>query len=176
MSAGPLGTRPCRPPIVCSMATGDTRDWSFVLLRPCPECGFDSRSCPKEAVAALLRENADAWRELLLAGAIGPGRPGEESWSSLEYACHVRDVIRRIEGRIDLMLNHDDPVFAVWDQDAAAVDGHYEDQDPAVVVSELESDAHALADRLGALAPEAWGRPGRRGTEHLSPSPASPPT
>ena len=33
----------------------DAKDWTWVLDRPCPECGFDARAFPREEVGAMLR-------------------------------------------------------------------------------------------------------------------------
>jgi hypothetical protein len=140
----------------------DTKDWTWVLERPCPECGFDASTCEASAVPGLARGNAAAWQELLRAGAIRPGRPDPSSWSSLEYACHVRDVYGRYGQRIGLMLTEDDPLFANWDQDATATAEHYDGQDAVAVVASLGTAADTLAGQLTALSSDQWQRPGRR--------------
>ena len=71
--------------------TPDTKDWTWVLQRRCPECGFDSREFPRTQVGAMLRSNAASWREVLSAPDVRQ-RPRPDVWSPLEYACHVRDV------------------------------------------------------------------------------------
>jgi hypothetical protein len=43
----------------------DTKDWTWVLQRPCPACDFDSRSFPREQIPSMLRDTAGQWRELL---------------------------------------------------------------------------------------------------------------
>ena len=144
------------------MIVSDDKDWTWVLDRCCPDCGFDASVCAKEAVPALTRENAGAWRLLLVQGGVRAGRPSASTWSSLEYACHVRDVFRRYDQRIALMQIEDDPLFPNWDQDASAIDDHYEAQDPTAVVEELCSSADLLAERLGKISGEEWNRPGRR--------------
>jgi hypothetical protein len=51
--------------ITAGMAiTPDTKDWTFVLERTCPECGFDVQTFPREQVASMIRENAETvgWR------------------------------------------------------------------------------------------------------------------
>ena len=144
------------------MIIPDTKDWTWVLERACPECGFDASTCEVTAVPALIRDNAAAWRSLLDEGRIKAGRGDETSWSSLEYACHVRDVYRRYRERVRLMLDQDDPLFANWDQDQSAVADRYDEQDPAQVVDDLEAAAEALAAELEAVAGAAWDRPGRR--------------
>ena len=140
----------------------DDKSWTWVLERPCPECGFDASTTAAESVAALTRHNAQDWRALLAAGSIHAGRPRDDTWSSLEYACHVRDVFVRYDQRIRLMEDEDDPLFPNWDQDASAVDDHYDEQDAVRVVEELSDAAEALARRLDAISGDVWARPGRR--------------
>jgi len=115
----------------------DTKDWTWVLRRPCPECGFDTQSFALQLVPGMLVTNAAAWREVL----TGPGdlrrRPAPGKWSAVEYGCHVRDVFRLYDQRLELMLSQDDPLFPNWDQDATAVADRYAAQDPAEVAAEL---------------------------------------
>lgn len=144
------------------MITPDDKDWTWVLERACPQCGFDASACTAGEVADLIRANAADWRTLLDQGAIAPGRTDPDRWSSLEYACHVRDVYRRFDERLVLMLTRDDPLFPNWDQDASAIEEHYDHQDPAAVIDDLEANAAAIAERFDRVAPDQWGRPGRR--------------
>ncbi|MGO8876060.1 MAG: DinB family protein [Acidimicrobiales bacterium] len=144
------------------MLTPDTKDWTWVLGRACPECGFDASHCAADSVAGLVRANAAAWHDLLLQGAVSPGRPDDATWSPLEYACHVRDVYRRYDDRIVRMLTEQDPLFQNWDQDASAVEERYGEQDPVTAVADLEANAATLARRLGGLSEADWQRPGRR--------------
>ena len=144
------------------MIEPETKSWTWVLERECPECGFDASTCDARDVAALVRANAADWRALFAAGAIGTGRPNATTWSTLEYACHVRDVYRVMDTRMALMLADDAAAFANWDQDASAVEERYEEQDPAVVIAELEASADHIADRLDAITDDQWPRTGRR--------------
>jgi len=143
----------------------DTKDWTFVLERPCPECGFDTRLVRRDDLAPLIGSNAAAWQDLL--GATDAGalrvRPSEDRWSTLEYACHVRDVFRVFGLRLHLMVETDSPTFANWDQDATALEEDYPATNPAQVATELGEAAAAIAAGFGALAPEAWARGGTRG-------------
>jgi hypothetical protein len=142
----------------------DTKDWTWVLQRPCPDCGLDTRSFPREAVAGMTRVNADAWQGVL-AGS-GPGDAGRRSspgvWSALEYGCHVRDVLRLYDERLVLMLTVDEPHYANWDQDATAVAERYGEQDPASVASELRDAAQAIAARFEGVSGDQWQRTGVR--------------
>jgi hypothetical protein len=142
--------------------TPDTKDWTWVLDRACGECGFDAGACASGAVAGLVRENSRAWEQLLRADAIRPGRPDTSTWSSLEYACHVRDVYQRYRTRIELMLTEDDPLFANWDQDASAIEDRYDEQTPAAAVAGLAVAAEALAAQIESVPRAALQRRGRR--------------
>jgi hypothetical protein len=139
----------------------DVKDWTWVLERPCPECGFAPGDLSATEVAAGLRANAGAWRALLDDPAVA-ARPSEDRWSALEYACHVRDVFHLGSYRIGLMLDEDDPTFANWDQDETAVAERYADQDPARVLDGLEAAGEALAALLDGVPDGAWDRSGVR--------------
>jgi len=139
----------------------DTKDWTWVLDRPCPECGLDTRDVAPEEVAALLRANAAGWPEVLRRPEVGR-RPDPATWSPLEYACHVRDVFRIYDQRLRLMLTEHDPLFPNWDQDATAVQERYSEQDPAAVATELLAAGEKLALRFAGVHDEQWERPGRR--------------
>jgi len=152
MSAGAAGIVP------------DDKDWTWVLLRPCPECGLDTRTVDPRAVGALLRDNAAAWRELLSDRSDESlrARPDPATWSALEYACHVRDVFRLYDERLRLMLTRDGPHYPNWDQDATAVEARYAEQNPAHVCAELLESAAALADSFDEVDGDAWERTGYR--------------
>jgi len=147
----------------------DTKDWTWVLRRPCPECGFDTQSFAVQAVPELIMANAAAWQQAL----TGPGdartppgdartRPAPDKWSPLEYGCHVRDVFRLYDQRLELMLSQDDPLFPNWDQDATAVAERYQDQDPAEVAAALSAAGQAIAGRFAGVTGSQWQRTGRR--------------
>ena len=141
--------------------TPDTKDWTWVLERGCPECGFDVRAFPRAEVGTMIRENATTW-QALLAHPDARRRPRDDVWSGLEYGCHVRDVFALYFERLQLMLEHDDPLFPNWDQDAAAVENAYHRQDPGEVAASLRASADRLAGAFDGLAPSDWERPGRR--------------
>ena len=138
----------------------DSKDWTWVLERPCPRCGYDAARVPPEDVAPRVREQAVAWVALL--GGPVRERPCPTPWSPLEYPCHVRDVLRLYDERLVLLLEQDDPLYGNGDQDATAVEQRYGEQDAAVVADELAHAAEQVADRFARLRPEQWSRPGRR--------------
>ncbi len=141
----------------------DTKDWTWVLDKPCPECGFDARAFPLEKLPEMIRSNASAWRKQL--GAPHPQaakRPSDDRWSALEYACHVRDVFRLYDDRLGLMLEQDDPAYPNWDQDQAAIENDYASQSPAAVAGEIEDSGEQIAASFEQVAGDQWKRTGRR--------------
>lgn len=139
----------------------DTKDWTWVLERPCPECGLDTASFAREEIPAMIAANAAAWPGPLTAPGAAE-RTRADTWSALEYGCHVRDVLRLYDERLMLMLTEDDPLYPNWDQDEAAVAGGYSGQDPVTVAAEIIAAADAVAARFAAVTGEQWRRPGRR--------------
>ena len=141
--------------------TPDTKNWTWVLERPCPECGFDASTFGFRDVPGMLRANAAEWpSELRRVDARD--RPDEATWSPLEYSAHVRDVFRVYRGRFRLMLAEDGPEFPDWDQDAAAAEDRYSHNAPEAVAIELLEEAEALALTLDAVDDADLGRTGLR--------------
>ena len=139
----------------------DTKDWTWVLDAPCPECGFEAAGLDLADVAAEIRRNATAWGVVLR----GPGatvRPRPDVWSPTEYGAHVCDVHRVFGARVHLMLSVEGPEFADWDQDGAAQEGRYDQAVPEVVAEALAVAAGVIADRYDAVPDSALERPGLR--------------
>jgi hypothetical protein len=139
----------------------DDKDWTWVLQRPCPECGFDPSTVAAASIADSVRATVPRWTSALTRPDARL-RPAPAVWSALEYGAHVRDVFRLFDERLRLMLDEDDPLFANWDQDATAVADRYDLQDPAVVSDELAAAAATVAAHYDAVPGSAWDRPGRR--------------
>jgi DinB superfamily len=141
----------------------DAKDWTWVLQKACPECGFDTQTVTRNALPGMLRQNAVAWGQVLAGeGDAARVRPSPDRWSNLEYACHVRDVFRKFDERLRLMLSEEDPTFPNWDQDETAVAGRYNDQSPREVASQVTSAADRLAHGFSELVESQWGRRGSR--------------
>jgi DUF971 family protein len=139
----------------------DTKDWTWVLTRPCAECGFDPVEVAAEDLAELIHDNTRGWFGAL-DDADAAVRPAPNIWSRLEYACHVRDVHRLFGERVTSMLEQDDPQLANWDQDVTAVEDRYDEQDPATVSVELVEAAADVAAIYSQVKGDQWQRPGRR--------------
>ena len=149
MSAAPDGIVP------------DTKDWTWVLERPCPECGFDPAVQTLAELPRAIHDTAMAWSAVLARTAVVE-RPEPGVWSPLEYACHVRDVHELFARRVRLMLDEDEPTFANWDQDATALERDYGSQDPAAVAIQLIEAARTVADTYAGVTDVTRGRRGLR--------------
>ncbi|WP_280241264.1 DinB family protein [Nocardia abscessus] len=143
----------------------DVKDWTWVLERPCPQCGFDAAATAYESVPALTRDAADRFAAVLDRPGVR-ARPDESTWSALEYGAHVRDVCRLFDTRLALMLagapEGEPPRFANWDQDETAVADRYNEQDPARVAAELDEAAERVARSFESVPPERRGLRGAR--------------
>jgi hypothetical protein len=153
---------PLSPNVDAMTITPDTKNWTWVLERPCPDCGLDTQSLELESIGQLLRENAAAWHEILTEFSAARERPAPSVWSALEYGCHVRDVFRLFDERLQLILTEDDPTFPDWDQDKTAVEDRYDEQDPAIVATDLVVAAETLASAFEGVSGLQWERPSRR--------------
>lgn len=139
----------------------EDKDWTFVLNVPCPECGFVAADIEVSDLPGLVRAATTPWSRVLARPDAGV-RPAPQVWSPLEYACHVRDVLRVFTGRIELIRTQDDPLFPNWDQDATAIEDRYWEQDPTIVAAELEEAAGIIAAAWASVGDDEWSRPGTR--------------
>lgn len=139
----------------------DTKDWTWVLARPCPECGLAAGQVAPTDVAGRVIADLPRWEDVL-AGPEARDRPAPDTWSATEYACHVRDVFVLFGQRVRLMLDHDDPQFANWDQDETALADDYASQLPSDVGPQLVAAGHEIAAIFESVPDDAWDRVGRR--------------
>jgi hypothetical protein len=141
--------------------TPDTKNWTWVLERACPQCGLDTTTLTYEDVPRMLRANAREWPAVLARPDVRE-RPDDATWSPLEYGAHVRDVFVIFRGRLSAIVEQDEPTFDNWDQDATAVEQRYAEQDPDRVSDELLAAAALCADAFAGVPESARGRVGHR--------------
>ena len=141
----------------------DDKDWTWVLERPCRECGAAVQTLSREELAPRIRSTAAAWRDMLGRGALvtQPPHGATRTWTILEYGAHVRDVFDLFEDRIRTMLKkRKPPTFKDWNQDDAAKG--YADEDPNKVAYALASNAGKIADVLDRVKGDEWAKEGKR--------------
>lgn len=140
----------------------DDKDWTWVIERACPECGFDAAATDARDVAGMLRDATRDWVTVLTTRDDVRDRPSPDVWSPLEYGCHVRDVYRVYDSRLGRMLDEDGPHYENWDQDKTALESDYGAQDPSTVAHELANEGYVLAGRFESVEGEQWQRTGFR--------------
>lgn len=139
----------------------DEKDWTWVLSRPCSDCGFDASTVTPATVPGSIGNMLPRWRAVLRRP-DATERPDDTTWSALEYSCHVRDVFSLFDQRLNLMLSQDDAQFENWDQDATAVEKDYANADTAVVSAELTAEGEQVAASFARVQESQWGRTGLR--------------
>ncbi|QOR69590.1 hypothetical protein IM660_12985 [Ruania alkalisoli] len=140
----------------------ETKDWTWVLHRQCPDCGAHVGALTLEQIPAALRAQLEVWPVVLRRTDVAE-RPAPQTWSTLEYAAHVRDVIEVFDARLTAMQTEDAPTFEDFDPDQAAREGSYQELDPTDVAAAVMTTGTALAARIERTDPEQAGRSGRRG-------------
>ena len=139
----------------------DTKDWTWVLQRPCPECGFDASTTTPATAPGTVTSMLPRWRTVLRRPDVA-ARPDRNTWSALEYACHVRDVFILFDQRLSLMLTDDEARFDDWDQDRASVESDYASADPAAVAEDLTAAGERIAAAFAGVPEDRWDRRGTR--------------
>ncbi len=129
-------------------------------MESCTGCGYAYDALPRSALAPSLELGAVQHAARLTGGTRLHGRLSPDVWSPLEYACHVRDVLRVQQERIGRTQAEHRPEFAPMDRDRRAVEDAYDAQDPAQVARELSAAAAALAAVLAGLDDAGWARTG----------------
>jgi hypothetical protein len=142
-------------------AQADALDWAASLVTTCPTCGFSAADLTTAQIAPAIRSVVPRWQAVLARPDVRE-RPGPETWSPLEYAGHVQDLLTVVAARIDLALGAHEPLVEDWDENLAALDGDYAAQDPADVAVDIAAAAAAVADRLDTVHGHDWDRAARR--------------
>jgi hypothetical protein len=127
----------------------------------CRECGF-SYAVGRSEILSWLRSDAQAFLDTLhrFDDRAVRTRPEPDTWSPLEYACHVRDVLGVQTDRILLAQREVDPVFVPMGRDERAVEDRYNEQDPRLVAAQLAEAADRFASLLERLDDAGWERTG----------------
>lgn len=143
-------------------------NWTWVLDRPCDQCGYDAASIEPNQLPTRLRVVAGEWRDMLGRGPIierSPTHP-DRTWTILEYGCHVRDVMELLEQRMRLMLKkRKPPKLAMWSPQEAAES--YGGADANQVAYDLAANAGKAADVLDRVRGDDWTKQGHRGDGHV---------
>jgi hypothetical protein len=142
-----------------------TRYFEFVgydnLVESCPDCGYVYARGRAETLA-WLRSDAKAFVAQFESfdDAAVRRRPAPVVWSPLEYACHVRDVMRIQTARVEQAQREDEPKFTPMGREERVVNDRYNEQDPATVAIEITRAADELLAGFERLDDAGWARTG----------------
>jgi len=131
-------------------------------VNSCQECDFRYDSLATGEIAPSLRWHAVEYATRLRAAGADELRahPRLGSWSALEYACHIHDVLVVQRERIALALREDQPTFVSMRRAERVSEQRYNEQEPGAVTAAIGDAAEALAGALERLAPDQWLRTG----------------
>ena len=144
----------------------------------CEECGFEAASVTPVDAAETIRAFGRRYRAPLsrfLPGEDGQAlvrrRPDATTWSALEYAAHMRDVLALWGWALNKALTEDRPAVPVPDPDIAdrtAAEQDYNAQDPGTVADELAANAERVGAKVDTIGPGGWDRVVVIGEEEMS--------
>jgi DinB superfamily len=144
--ATPIGTP--RPPI-----------GSVNLVERCAECGFVYELARANAAgAAIVKSSAEMGRLVTDPNAEVRSRPEPATWSPLEYACHVRDVLIVQRERVLLARRRRVPTLEPMGRDERVDHDGYAEQVPEEVARQLADAAQLFANVLARLEADDWQR------------------
>src|SRR5688572_27419021 len=87
-------------------------------------------------------------------------RDGEDGWTILYIACHLRDYERIVAERVRQILDQERPELANMDNAALIAQNRYDEQDLRAVLTDLGQRRHAFVNLLRDLTDEQWLREG----------------
>jgi S-DNA-T family DNA segregation ATPase FtsK/SpoIIIE len=129
------------------------------------ECGFSYAGPPAADVPDALRAFGRRYTIPLTRGlrnenldAILRAHPDAGTWSALEYACHVRDILAVQRERLAQALVEDCPSFAPMRREERVTELQYNEQEPVAVAEDITANADAIAEAFAALDEAGWAR------------------
>ena len=128
----------------------------------CEECGYEFDLDEAEAVGPLITTGASEIATILREGDAARLRlrPHADTWSVLEYGCHLRDVLLAQRERVLRARREELPEFEPMGRDERVEHDGYALQDPADVARQLDDAAAMFANDLSRLDAAGWERQG----------------
>ncbi|HEX6345590.1 DinB family protein [Umezawaea sp.] len=126
----------------------------------CLECGFTYDPDDAPAAGPAITQGAAAVDEILRGHAPDDlaKRRRPDTWSPLEYACHLRDVLLVQRERVLTARWADRPVCAPMGRDERVEHDGYAKQDPVDVARQLTDAARLFTNVLDQVDPPGWSR------------------
>ncbi|MDP9386710.1 MAG: DinB family protein [Actinomycetota bacterium] len=126
----------------------------------CHECDFEYRLERAPVAGRAIVDAAGQLAELVRRGTSDArSRREPATWSPLEYACHVRDVLLVQRERVLMARRRHRPALEPMGRDERVDHDGYAEQRPDDVARQLGDAAHLFANVLSRLGDEDWERP-----------------
>lgn len=123
----------------------------------CAECGFEYHLDEAELAGVAIVAGISELAELITDPASNVrSRSEPHTWSPLEYACHVRDVLIVQRERVLLARRRERPSFEPMGRDERVDHDGYSEQEPADVARQLTDTSRLFANVLSRLGPGDW--------------------
>jgi DinB superfamily len=125
----------------------------------CDGCGFTYDLTSGRAVADAIMLEAGELASIIESGSTDLlMRPTPETWSALEYCCHVRDVLLVQRERLLLARRTDRPSLTPMGRDERVEHDGYAQQQPSAVARQLRDAAMLFAGVLSRFDDDTWSR------------------
>jgi hypothetical protein len=129
-------------------------------MTACEECGYVYEELAVAAISETLRHLPHRYREAL--GGSDPSdlsvRPTPNTWSALEYVCHVRDVLLVQRERVVLAQVEEVPSFVRMYRDERVELCGYNVQSAASALAQVEMAAELCSLAFQRIEGPTWGR------------------
>lgn len=124
----------------------------------CSECGFVYDTIPAREVADAITNEVRTITALLDAASSPEVRRDAATWSPLEYACHVRDVLLVQRERVLTARREELPEFGAMGRDERVDHDGYATQGVDDVARQLQDAALLFGNVLDRLGADDWNR------------------
>jgi hypothetical protein len=140
-------------------ARGEGWDWTRIQRDPCPQCGQHPAALAPASLGELAIESSIAWREFLLETDDTDLRaiPEPGVFSPIQYAAHVRDILKVYSDRMLLGVEQDGPTVPIFNPSQEVFES-YNRLDAEELAGDLEAQAQRLAKIVEDMDPSAWSR------------------
>ena len=128
-------------------------------MEHCDECGFDPDSSDARTTGPAILEAIAILGELLNDKTTDlVSRSTSQTWSPLEYGCHLRDVLIVQRERVLLARRVDRASPPMMGRDERVEHDGYAEQNPQHVATQLTEAARLFANVLARLGSQDWER------------------
>ena len=127
-------------------------------MTTCDECGFTYDLAAADAAGPAIVAGIGEVAAMLLAAPDPGGRTEPDTWSPLEYTCHLRDVLLVQRERVLEARRTETPTPAPMGRDERVAHDGYAEQDPVAVARQVGDAALLFAGVLARLGPDEWDR------------------